>query len=68
MADPVPEPIPEPVFDALMTRAGIALDPEGRASVLGASGLFMTMVARLHAPRAVEVEPAPVFAPRVADR
>lgn len=68
MPDPMPPPIAEPVFDALMARAGIPLDAEGRASLLGVSGLFMAMVERLHAPRPVEVEPASVFAPRVADR
>jgi hypothetical protein len=68
MPDPIPPPIPEPIFDALMARAGIALDAEGRASVLGASGLFMALVERLHAPRAVEVEPAVVFAPPAAGR
>jgi hypothetical protein len=66
MADPTPPQIPGPVFDALMARAGIPLDPEGRASVLGASGLFMALVERLHAPCSVEVEPAPVFAPHAA--
>ena len=66
MPDPIPDPIAEPIFDALMARAGIPLDPESRASVLGASGLFMALVERLHAPRPVEVEPAPVFAPRAA--
>jgi hypothetical protein len=63
MAAPTPPPMPEAVFDALMARARIPLDPEGRASVLGASGLFMAMIERLHAPRPVEVEPASVFAP-----
>ncbi|MGG5819227.1 hypothetical protein [Falsiroseomonas sp. HW251] len=58
------DPIPEPVFDALMARAGITLDPEGRASVLGASSLFMALIERLHTPGSVAVEPAPVFAPR----
>jgi hypothetical protein len=62
------EPIPEPVLDALMARAGIPLDPEGRASIHAASGLVMELVGRLHAPRPVEVEPAPVFAPRDAAR
>ncbi len=58
------DPMPEAVFDALMARAGIALDPEGRESVLGATPLFMALIERLHAPRPVEVEPASVFAPR----
>lgn len=58
------DPMPEAVFDALMARAGIRLDPEGRESVLGATSLFMALIERLHAPRAVEVEPASVFTPR----
>jgi hypothetical protein len=62
----MPDPVPEPVFDALMARAGILLDPEGRTSVHAASGLLLAMIERLHAPRPVEVEPAPVFAPREA--
>lgn len=64
----MPDPIPEPVFDALMARAGITLDPEGRASIHGASGLLLALIERLHATRPVEVEPASVFAPRPADR
>ncbi len=67
MPDQIPQPVPGPVLDALMARAGIPLDPDGRASVLGASHLFMALVERLHAPRPVEVEPASVFAPRVAE-
>lgn len=62
----MPDPVPEPVFDALMARAGILLDPEGRTSVHAASGLLLAMIERLHAPRPVEVEPAPVFAPHDA--
>jgi hypothetical protein len=64
----MPDPIPEPVFDALMARAGIPLDPEGRASIHAASGLLMALIERLHAPRPAEVEPATVFAPRDAAR
>jgi hypothetical protein len=62
----MPDLIPEPVFDALMTRAGILLDPEGRSSVHAASGLLLAMIERLHAPLPIEVEPAPVFSPRDA--
>jgi hypothetical protein len=64
----VPEPMPEAVFDALMASAGIPLDPAGRTSVRAASALLGALTERLHRPRPVEVEPAPVFAPREARR
>jgi len=57
------EPMPEAVFDALMARAGIPLDPAGRASLLAASAQLAALTERLHRPRPVEVEPAPAFAP-----
>jgi hypothetical protein len=58
------EPVSEDVFDALMARAGLALEPASRASVRGASAALAALTERLHRPRPVEVEPAPVFAPR----
>jgi hypothetical protein len=62
------EPISDEVLDALLARAGIALDPAGRASLrVGAAGLA-ALLERLHHPRALEVEPAPVFAPLQGER
>lgn len=58
------DPMPEEAFDALMARAGIALDPTSRTSVRAASALLAALTERLHRPYSVEVEPATIFAPR----
>lgn len=58
------QPIAEATLDALMAQAGIPLDAAGRTSIREGSPLLAALLARLHGPRAVEVEPAFQFLPR----
>ena len=60
----MPDQVPGERLDAAMARAGIALTPAERASILGVVPLLDALLARLRTPRGVDVEPATVFAPR----
>jgi hypothetical protein len=71
MPEPQSQAAPAPAtleaeFDALMARAGLAVPPATRASILTAFADLRGQLALLHAPLSHTAEPAHVF--RVAAR
>lgn len=60
------EPIDKPQFDALMARAGLALTEAEREAIRAASHHLVAAAASVRPERAVSVEMATTFAPRVA--
>jgi hypothetical protein len=58
------EPMDRTLFDALLTQSGLPLTEAERAGIHDATRHLMPMLARLHAPRPVALEPATVFVPK----
>lgn len=58
------EPMDRTLFDALLTQSGLPLTEAERAGIHDATRHLMPMLARLHAPRSVALEPATVFVPK----
>jgi hypothetical protein len=50
-------------FDFLARRAGYTLSPEQKAELISVYPHIAAMIARVHAPRGREAEPAHIFVP-----
>lgn len=57
--------LPEAEFARLVERTGLTIPPDEIHDIHAVFGLFEALVARVHAPRPREAEPATIFVARL---